>query len=109
MGFLRRKAAELARDWREARHRHPRIAIGVVSVFGIAATASVVVGTWFFLGLLDGMPDFDALRRIGDMDQATAIFDTNDRLAFTIYKEQRIEVPVTEISSNLITALIAVE
>lgn len=109
MHVFRRCAAELGREWREARHRQPRIAVAVVSVFAIVTTASLVFGTWFFVGLREGMPDLAALRRIGDMDQATAVFDASDRLAFTIYKEQRIEVPVSEISSNLITALIAVE
>jgi 1A family penicillin-binding protein len=40
---------------------------------------------------------------------ATAVFDDKDQLAFTIFKEQRIEVPLAEISPNLIHALIAVE
>src|SRR5437016_4306333 len=101
MHRLRQWADELGSQWREARHRHPRIAAAVVSVFAIAATATIVVGSWFFMGLRDGMPDVAALERIGDMDQATSIFDANDRLAFTVYKEQRIQVPVSEISSNL--------
>ena len=42
------------------------------------------------------------MRRIGEMDQATAVFDDKDQLAFTIFKEQRIEVPLSEISPNLI-------
>ena len=109
MDFLRRTAAELARTWREARFRHPRLAAAIVVVFAIVATASVAGGIWFLLGLRDGMPEADALLRIGDMDQATSIFDVDDRLAFTIYKEQRIEVPITEISSNLLAAVLAVE
>ena len=39
-------------------------------------------------------PTRRAMRRIGEMDQATAVFDENDRLAFTIFKEQRIDVPL---------------
>jgi 1A family penicillin-binding protein len=43
------------------------------------------------------------------MNQATAVFDAEDRLAFTIFKEQRIEVTLSEISPNLVRAILAVE
>ena len=46
---------------------------------------------------------------MGDMDQATRLFDDQDQFAFTIFKEQRIEVPLADISPNLIHAIIAVE
>jgi penicillin-binding protein 1A len=64
---------------------------------------------WFLSGLREGLPDLDALRRIGEMDQATAVFDDTDQLAFTIFKEQRIEVPLEEVSPHLTAALIAIE
>jgi penicillin-binding protein 1A len=65
----------------------------------------VVVAFW----LISTMPDADAIRRIGEMDQATAVFDRSDRLAFTIYKEQRIDVPLREMSPHLVKAIVAVE
>ena len=83
--------------------------LGVAGVFAFIAILSLAGGIWFLSGLREGLPDVDALRRIGEMDQATAVFDDGDRLAFTIYKEQRIEVPLTEISPRLRAALIAVE
>ncbi len=46
---------------------------------------------------------------MGDMVQSTTIFDASDRPAFTIYKEQRIEVPLEKMSPNLIKAVISVE
>jgi 1A family penicillin-binding protein len=109
MEFFRRGRAELAREWREARHRHPRIAAGVVGVALLVATASVIATMWFLIGLRQGLPDLDALRRIGEMDQATTVFDDADRLAFTIYKEQRMEVPLSDVSPHLIHALTAIE
>ena len=48
-------------------------------------------------------------RRIGEMAQATTIFDAADQPAFTIFKEQRIEVPIERVSPNLIKAVISVE
>ena len=100
---------ELKREWQEARRRHPRIVAGVVVAFVLVASMSLVGGVWFLAGLREGLPDLDALRRIGEMDEATAVFDDSDQFAFTIFKEQRIEVPLSEISPNLTKALIAIE
>ena len=104
-----RRLDELKREWQEARRRHPRIVAGVVVAFVLVASMSLVGGVWFLAGLREGLPDLDALRRIGEMDQATAVFDDSDQFAFTIFKEQRIEVPLSEISPNLTKALIAIE
>src|SRR6266545_2470964 len=104
MEIVRHRLAELAREWREARHRHPRIAAGVVSVFALVSTASLVLGIWFLLGLRSGMPDLAAIRRIGEMDQATTVYDDADKLAFTIYKEQRIDVPLSQVSPYTVVA-----
>ena len=43
------------------------------------------------------------------MAQSTTILDAKDAPVFTIFKEQRIEVPFERISPNLIKAVIAVE
>jgi penicillin-binding protein 1A len=103
------RLAELAREWHAARARHPRIVAGLTAAFLIVATLSIVGGVWFLSGLRDGLPEYDALRRMGDMDQATAIFDDHDQIAFTIFKEQRMEVPLSEISPHLVKAVIATE
>ena len=42
---------------------------------------------------------------LGDMAQATTIYDASDHPAFTIYKEQRLEVPLDKVSPNLIKAV----
>ena len=106
---LQERTDELKRKWQDARRRHPRLAIGVAAALALIATFTVVGGVWFLVGLRDGLPDQDALRRIGEMDQATAVFDEKDRLAFTIFKEQRIEVPLSEVSPNLTKAITSIE
>ena len=106
---FRERMDELKREWQEARRRHPRIVIGVAAACALIATIAVVGGGWFLVGLRDGLPDQAALRRIGEMDQATAVFDDKDRLAFTIFKEQRIEVPLSEVSPNLTKAITSIE
>src|SRR5438876_6312247 len=103
------RIAELVREWRDARARHPRVVAALASAFLIVAALSLVGGVWFLTGLRQGLPEYDALSRMGDMDQATAVFDSSDQLAFTIFKEQRMEVGLSEISPNLVKAIIAIE
>jgi penicillin-binding protein 1A len=91
------------------RRLHPRIMYGVAGSLSVIALLSAAGGIWFLAGLRDGLPDVAALRRIGEMDQATAVFDDKDRLAFTIFKEQRIEVPLSEVSPNLTKAITSIE
>jgi penicillin-binding protein 1A len=80
-------------------------------VIGSALAASVTLGggAWFLTSLRQGLPDDAAMRKIGEMDQATAVFDASDQLAFTIYTEQRIDVPLDRISPNLVHAILDIE
>src|SRR5438034_528534 len=97
------------RDWSEARRQYPRAIPTVLATFALAVVLSVTAGVWFIASLVTGLPERDAIRRIGDMDQATAVYDATDQLVFTVYKEQRIEVPLSEISPNLIHAILDIE
>ena len=106
---LRPRLDELRRQWQHARHHHPRIAIGVVAASILVATLSCVGSVWFVIDLHNGLPDLEALRRIGDMQQAASVFDDKDQLAFTIFTEERIDVPLDEVSPNLIHAIVAIE
>ena len=101
--------AELAREWRNARARHPRLVALVAAVFVAVSAGFTIGGIWFLTSLGSGLPDTDALHRMTEMDQATAVFDAHDQLAFTIYKEQRIEVSLSDVSPNLTRALLATE
>jgi len=75
----------------------------------LTVTAVFVAFIWFVANLRQGLPGPEALGHIGEMDQATAVYDAADRLAFTIFKEQRIDVPVDQMSPHLIKAVIAIE
>jgi 1A family penicillin-binding protein len=103
------RSDELKQHWRRAREQHPRLALSVVVAFAVVLFCSVGAVTAFAISLRSGLPNIEAIRRIGEMDQATAVFDSTDTVAFTIYKEQRIDVPLTEVSPNLVKALIAIE
>ena len=73
---------------------------------GALACAGVVAGVVL---LVAGLPNGAELRGVGSMAQATVAFDRYDSPAFTIFREQRIEVPLDRISLNLVGAVIAVE
>ena len=64
---------------------------------------------WFTVDMTAGLPTGQELRGLGDMAQSTTIYDAKDRPVFTIFKEQRIEVPLERISPNFINAVISVE
>ena len=100
---------ELKRQWDDARRLHPRLVIGVAAAVALVALLPIGASVWFLAGLRDGLPDQSAMQRIGEMDQATSVFDDHDALAFTIFKEQRIEVPLSEVSPNLTKAITAIE
>ena len=107
---VRERMDELKRRWNEARALHPRLVLGVAGSLLLLATLSLAGGIWFITSLSDGLPDQSAMRRIGaEMDQATAVFDNTDKLAFTIFKEQRIDVPMLEVSPNLTKAITSIE
>jgi 1A family penicillin-binding protein len=71
--------------------------------------AVVASGVWLFASVRTGLPDKDAIGRMGTMAEATLIYDVQDKLAFTIYNEQRIDVPLSGMSPHLIRAIIAIE
>jgi 1A family penicillin-binding protein len=106
---LRQRIAELEREWRTVSRTHPRIAYGVVAAFALVAILVSGVSIRFLVSLPRGLPDDAALSRIGEMDQATAVYDASDQLAFTIFKEQRIEVPLSEVSPLLVKAILSTE
>jgi 1A family penicillin-binding protein len=84
------------------------LAVGIIAV----SLVLLVVGcglVWFAYEITSGLPDKNALRGLGTMAQATTILDRSDKPVFTIYKEQRIEIPLDRMSPNFIKAVISVE
>ena len=89
--------------------RHAWLARTLVVSAVVGSWTLAVVLAWFTSDLLAAIPDRDELRRVGVMAQATTLYDRHDRPVFTIFKEQRIEVPLTRISPLLIKAIVSVE
>jgi penicillin-binding protein 1A len=84
---------------------HRRLSYGVAVTMLIAILATVV----FVVSVLRTVPDREALRSIGSMAQATTLLDANDKHAFTIFREQRVEVPLSRVSKRLVNAILAIE
>ncbi len=87
----------------------PRVLTALVAMLAIVVFLAGGWAAWFSYDLTAGLPNRHALSGIGDMAQATTILDAADKPAFTIFKEQRIEVPLEKISPNLIKAVVSVE
>jgi penicillin-binding protein 1A len=81
----------------------------LVSAVAIALFLTAGYVAWFSYDLTAGLPDSRAVNGLGDMAQSTTLFDSKDRPVFTIFKEQRIEVPLNRISPNFIKAVLSVE
>ena len=84
---------------------HRRLSFGVAAAMLMVITAMVI----FVASILSQVPDRDALRGIGNTAQATTIFDAKDHHAFTIFREQRIDVPLSSVSQTLVKAILAIE
>jgi 1A family penicillin-binding protein len=89
--------------------RHPSLVLGAVGVVSVALWAVVIATIWYARGIVVALPAAEELRGIGTMAQATTLYDRTDRPAFTIFKEQRIEIPLARVSPHLVNAIVAVE
>jgi len=69
----------------------------------------IVGAAWLTYDVTTGLPSRNDLRSIGNMAQATTLYDVAGQPVFTFFKEQRIEVPLSKISPHLIHAMVAVE
>ena len=102
---LERVGAALAR----AAPGRPILVTLVVVTVAVACWAAALSAAWFAWDVTMRLPGRDRLGDIGDMAQATTLYDIGNRPVFTIFKEQRIEVPLDRVSPHLVKAVISVE
>jgi 1A family penicillin-binding protein len=88
---------------------HRRLSIAAVVVVSSCAVIAIGTTIWFVVSIVGSIPDTAALRGIGTMAQATTLLDAQDHQAFTIFREQRIDVPLSRVSRGLVAAIIAIE
>ncbi|HEY3157653.1 MAG TPA: PBP1A family penicillin-binding protein [Vicinamibacterales bacterium] len=83
----------------------------------LASLVALCVASWTATGAALGyaysairtLPGANAVRAAASMAHATTITDAKGRHAFTIFEEQRLQVPLSRVSPNLTRAIIAVE
>jgi 1A family penicillin-binding protein len=83
----------------------------------VALIVAVAAAFWFSMGatalaahqLLGGLPDRHSLGRVTQMARSSVFYDIKGRPAFTIFKEQRLEVPLDQMSPHLRKATLAIE
>ncbi|MGH9350466.1 MAG: penicillin-binding protein 1A [Vicinamibacterales bacterium] len=88
---------------------HRQLFAGAVVALSILMWAGIGGAAWLAGDILTGLPDQDALRGVSTMAQATTILDAHDKPAFTIFREQRIEIQLDRMSPHLVRAMLAIE
>ena len=69
----------------------------------------LLAGAVSIAAIFAGLPGREELRTLGEMPQATTLYDVRNRPVFTIFKEYRIEVPLSKVSPHLRKAIVAFE
>jgi 1A family penicillin-binding protein len=100
----------------QLRERTTRLIGGNPRAF-VWTMVALTVAFWFGMGasalfahqLMTGVPDRDTVSRVTRMARSSVFYDHQGRPAFTIFKEQRIEIPLAQMSPNLTKAMLAIE
>ncbi|MGV3517994.1 MAG: transglycosylase domain-containing protein [Luteitalea sp.] len=93
-------------QWLLSRPRGLAWGLAAVSLVAWTAFAAAV---WFAWDIRQSLPDRRALSSVGDMAQSTTLYDQADQPVFTIFKEQRIEVPLDKMARTVRDAVVSVE
>ena len=89
--------------------RSPAIAVAGLVLVGVLFWTAGLSAAWLAYDVGIDLPQRDAIGEMGHMDQATTIFDRHDKPVFTIFKEQRLEVDLKDVSPNVIKAVLSAE
>jgi 1A family penicillin-binding protein len=89
--------------------RKPRVLMTAIVLMALGLFSATGSAMWFAYDLTSALPSKAQVKDLGEMAQATTIFDARDAPVFTIFKEQRREVSFDRISPNIIKAVVSVE
>ena len=87
----------------------PRVLAWTLAGLSVVAWVALAGALAFAWDIRNSLPDRRALSSVGDMAQATTLLDQGDEPVFTIFKEQRIEVPLAKIGKTMREAVVSVE
>jgi len=88
---------------------HRLLFIAGAFVVHLVGCTGVGASFWYLHAAAEGLPEAAAVSGAGSMARATTIADGKGRHAFTIFQEQRLQVPLARVSPNLVQAIIAIE
>src|SRR5260370_1355182 len=106
---LKQRIHQLWADWLALAERRPRLVRSLLIGFGIVAAVTIIPTVWYVINLQRGLPDKEAIARIGEMDEATGGYDDHEPPVFSIFKQQRIGASLSDVSPHLIHAILAIE
>ncbi|MBA3270819.1 MAG: PBP1A family penicillin-binding protein, partial [Acidobacteria bacterium] len=89
--------------------RHPRGFVAVMVALAIVFWMGMGASALFAHQIFDGVPDRSTLSQVTQMARSSVFYDHKGAPAFTISKEQRLEVPLERISPHLKQAVLAIE
>ena len=94
------------RSWLAA---NPRAFAGAIVLMALVLVFTAGSSLWVVYDVTANMPSKAQVRDLGEMAQSTTILDAKNAPVFTIFKEQRIEIPFERISPTLLKAVLAIE
>lgn len=109
LASIRQRAVLLLDGLRPWVERYPRLLAAALLVVGVAFWWTIASVAAFTYDVTTTLPGRKELSSLGDMAQATVLYDVHDKPVFTIFKEQRIEFPLKQMSPNLVRAVVSVE
>ena len=101
-------SATRRRLWR-IRRAHPGAFDTALASLAIITVGILAGSIWLAYSVLQDLPDAAELRDISAMAQATTLYDKDNRTAFTIFQERRVETPLSDVSPHLVRAIISIE
>src|SRR5688572_9998514 len=93
----------------KARRAFSRIFQRPLAALAVTAAVSAIGAACYNQVVVTSLPARSEIHRVAAMAQATTLLDAHDQRAFTIYREQRIEVPLSRVSPHLVRAIVAIE
>ena len=97
--------ARLQRLWQKAAAGYPTPSKTAVALVVLAMTGAA----WFAYDITVDLQGRYDLRSIGQMAQATTVYDVANQPVFAFYREQRIDVPLSRVSPHLVHAIVTTE
>ena len=75
----------------------------------VVIAAAVTGGGAFLFDVTARLPEPHEIGALGFMANATVVYDAFDEPVFTLFRERRLSVPLSRVSPDLVSALIAIE